>query len=59
MPRGEPYSSNDQLIGTRIRERRKTLGLTMVEFSQLIGVSYQQFYKYEHGINSVSAGRAI
>jgi transcriptional regulator with XRE-family HTH domain len=41
----------------RIRERRKMLGLTQREFSELLGVSYQQFYKYEQGINSMSAGQ--
>jgi transcriptional regulator with XRE-family HTH domain len=29
----------------------------MVEFSQLIGVTSQQIFKYEHGLNSISAGR--
>ena len=33
------------------------LGLTQREFSELLGVSYQQFYKYEQGINSMSAGQ--
>ena len=57
MPRGEPRSSADRFIGMRIRERRKMLGLTQREFGELLGVSYQQFYKYEQGINSMSAGQ--
>ena len=41
----------------RIRERRMMLGLSLLQFSELIGVTYQQVYKYEHGINSIPAGR--
>ncbi len=41
----------------RIRERRTTIGMSRVQFGQLIGVTDQQVHKYEHGINRVSAGR--
>src|ERR1700676_4722081 len=57
MPRGEPCSSADKVIGMRIRERRVMLGLTQRQFAELLGVSNQQFHKYEHGINGISAGR--
>jgi transcriptional regulator with XRE-family HTH domain len=50
-------SSADQLIGMRIRERRMMLGLTQAQLSELIGVTYQQFHRYERGFNSISAGR--
>jgi transcriptional regulator with XRE-family HTH domain len=50
-------SSTDQLIGIRIRERRMVLGLTQLQLSELVGVTYQQFHRYELGINSISAGR--
>lgn len=50
-------SSADRFIGARIRERRLTLGFTMHQFSELIGVTYQQIFKYEHGINTISAGQ--
>jgi transcriptional regulator with XRE-family HTH domain len=33
------------------------MGLSQHQFSELIGVTYQQVHKYEHGINSVTAGR--
>ena len=56
MPFRTP-SSTDQLIGMQIRERRMVLGLTLLQFGELIGVAYQQVYKYEHGINRISAGR--
>ena len=50
-------SSTDQSIGMRIRERRIVLGLTQLQLSKLIGVTYQQFHRYERGLNSISAGR--
>jgi len=33
------------------------LGLTLQQFGELLGVSYQRVYKYERGINSMSAGQ--
>jgi len=56
MPFRTP-SSTDQLIGARIRERRMMLGLTQPQLSELIGVTYQQFHRYERGRNGISAGR--
>jgi transcriptional regulator with XRE-family HTH domain len=47
----------DDHVGRRIRERRILLGLTQGELAEMIGVTYQQAHKYEHGINRVSAGR--
>ena len=43
--------------GGRIRERRIMLGLTQQQLAEMIGVTYQQAYKYERGINRVSARR--
>jgi transcriptional regulator with XRE-family HTH domain len=51
------FSTIDELVAVRIRERRLMLGLTQEQFGELIGVSSQQAVKYESGINSVSAGR--
>jgi transcriptional regulator with XRE-family HTH domain len=47
----------DRFVGQRIRERRIMLGLTQAAMAELIGVSYQQAHKYEHGINRISVGR--
>ena len=33
------------------------LGLSQQQFAKMIGVTYQQVNKYEHGTNRVSAGR--
>jgi transcriptional regulator with XRE-family HTH domain len=41
----------------RIRELRMILGLSQQQLVDLTGLVYQQVYKYERGINSVSAGR--
>src|ERR1700726_4037406 len=55
--RGRSIAAIDDHVGGRIRERRIMLGLTQQQFTKMIGVTYQQAHKYEHGINSVSAGR--
>jgi transcriptional regulator with XRE-family HTH domain len=47
----------DDYVGTRIRERRISLGLTQSHLAKAIGITYQQTHKYEQGINRVSAGR--
>ena len=39
----------DDHVGRRIRERRILLGLTQQELAGMIGVTYQQAHKYEHG----------
>jgi transcriptional regulator with XRE-family HTH domain len=50
-------SSVDRHVGNHILERRTTLGLSLQQFSVLIGVTYQQAHKYERGHNRISAGR--
>ena len=47
----------DALVGKRMRERRRALGLTMQEVAAALGVPYQQLHKYETGANRLSAGR--
>lgn len=47
----------DRQVGARMRDRRVLLGLTQPKAAELIGVSYQQWHKYEKGINRVAAGR--
>jgi transcriptional regulator with XRE-family HTH domain len=47
----------DRYVGGRMRERRILLGLTQHQLAELIGVTYQQTYKYEAGINRIAAGR--
>ena len=33
------------------------LGLTSQQVAELLGITYQQLYKYEKGVNRISAGR--
>ena len=47
----------DDYVCGRIRERRIMLGLTQQQLAEMLGVSSQQAYKYERGVNRVSAGR--
>ncbi len=45
----------DSEIGNKIRSRRKLLSFSSKHFASLLGISYQQLYKYESGENRVSA----
>lgn len=47
----------DLHVGQRLRNLRITAGLTQEQLALLIGVTYQQAHKYEHGINRMSASR--
>jgi transcriptional regulator with XRE-family HTH domain len=47
----------DHHIAARMRERRTTLGLTSQQVAGMLGITYQQLYKYEKGVNRISAGR--
>jgi DNA-binding XRE family transcriptional regulator len=55
-PRAQSF---DKRLGAAIRHRRILLGLTQIDLAEVIGVTYQQAYKYEKGINRVSAGRLV
>ncbi len=43
--------------GQLIREFRKAKGLTQMELSEIVGVSYQQIQKYENSIDNISVDR--
>jgi transcriptional regulator with XRE-family HTH domain len=47
----------DRHVGARLRERRIMPGLSQQQLADLIGVTFQQAYKYERGINRVTSGR--
>jgi len=47
----------DQHVGRRMRERRLVLGLSLSEIAKQLGVTGQQYQKYEKGLNRVSASR--
>ncbi len=47
----------DGRIGRRIHERRVVLGLNQTKLADGLGISFQQFQKYERGFNRITAGR--
>lgn len=47
----------DEYIGSRIRRRRRLLGLTQADLAIKIGIRFQQIQKYECADNKVSAAR--
>lgn len=49
----------DTAIGTRIRARRRQLGLTQSELAERLGVSFQQVQKYEQGANRIAASTLV
>jgi transcriptional regulator with XRE-family HTH domain len=50
-------SEIDRHVGARVRMRRIMLDLTQEAIAEEVGVSYQQFQKYETGTNRMSASR--
>ncbi|WP_425502010.1 helix-turn-helix domain-containing protein [Sneathiella aquimaris] len=60
---GLDFSDKDQLkeidrhIGQRIKMLRKAYGLSQIDLSASLGVSYQQVQKYENATNRLSASR--
>ncbi len=47
----------DAHVGSRVRERRKELGMSQSVLGDALGISFQQVQKYEIGINRVAASR--
>ena len=47
----------DVEVGQRIRIQRNALGLSQTELADQLGVTFQQVWKYEQGVNRVGAGR--
>lgn len=47
----------DDYVGSRVKLRRRTLGLSQQALADEIGVTFQQLQKYEGGANRISASR--
>jgi transcriptional regulator with XRE-family HTH domain len=47
----------DKHLGKRLRQRRRSLGLTQQQIAEAVGVRFQQIQKYECGANRISAAR--
>jgi transcriptional regulator with XRE-family HTH domain len=47
----------DKYVGSRVRMRRQTLGISQRKLGDALGVSFQQIQNYENGTNRIGAGR--
>ncbi len=49
--------SIDKEVGSRVRMRRISIGMSQEKLGDLLGLTFQQVQKYEKGTNRVSASR--
>ena len=54
---GKQPNPTDVFVGSRIRMRRKMLGLSQEKLGEKLGITFQQIQKYEKGTNRVGASR--
>jgi transcriptional regulator with XRE-family HTH domain len=47
----------DKHVGSRVRMRRMTLGMSQTTLADAIGLTFQQVQKYEKGANRMGASR--
>ena len=47
----------DRHVGSRVRMRRITVGMSQEKLGEALGVTFQQIQKYEKGSNRISASR--
>jgi transcriptional regulator with XRE-family HTH domain len=61
MTRETDHTPNplDVALGLRIRQRRKSLGVSQVTLATSVGLTFQQVQKYEKGFNRVSFSRLV
>jgi len=52
-------SSIDVEIGTRVRMRRISIGMSQERLGDMLGLTFQQVQKYEKGTNRISVGRLV
>lgn len=52
-------SSIDKEIGTRVRVRRVSIGMSQEKLGEMLGLTFQQVQKYEKGMNRISVGRLV
>ena len=50
-------NSTDAYVGSRVRMRRKMLGMSQEKLGERLGITFQQVQKYEKGANRVGASR--
>ncbi len=49
----------DAHIGSRIKSRRNSLGMTQQQLAKILTISFQQVQKYEKGINRMAPRRLL
>lgn len=47
----------DVVVGSKIKELRLARGLSQTALADALGITYQQFAKYERGVNRISAAQ--
>ena len=57
LPRKKAPSPTDQHVGSRVRMRRKMLGMSQEQLAEALGITYQQVQKCEKGANRIGASR--
>ena len=50
-------NSTDSFVGSRVRIRRKLLGMSQEKLGEQLGITFQQVQKYEKGVNRIGASR--
>jgi len=53
----KPPSPVDKYVGSRVRMRRKMLGMSQEKLADGLGLTFQQVQKYEKGANRIGASR--
>src|SRR5262245_17210200 len=57
LPRKKAPNPTDQYVGSRVRMRRKMLGMSQEKLGAALGLTFQQVQKYERGANRIGASR--
>ncbi len=50
-------NSTDAYVGSKVRMRRKMLGISQEKLGKQLGITFQQVQKYEKGANRIGASR--
>jgi transcriptional regulator with XRE-family HTH domain len=51
--------SIDKEIGSRVRMRRVSIGMSQEKLGDMLGLTFQQVQKYEKGVNRIGASRLL
>lgn len=57
MNESEKIKAIDTMVGKRITDRRRLLGLSQQDLANVVGVSVQQIQKYEKSTNRITCGK--